>query len=269
MRIKSFDIPQADRLESVVQVIINVGNGARTDVQIIRNITDLTTDRQGRYYRKAAEILGFIANQKNSAQITPKGTEFLRNPTLANPLFIASVLSIDVIQRLLPYMELYPAGLTNRQIGNYLSSIVSNGIGPSMLPRRLMTILSWLRSLNVVASEGTRHSVINQFTQYLPVFEINDIEQPILPTSGNLNEYQIVQERVRKANEIVTIYRDEARMDRARNSHVSLVNLVAQRITEAGGIPRSNDLIDLAASMDTDYIFEMKSTNDSNFRSQV
>src|SRR6266496_3451315 len=269
MRVRSFDIPQADRLESVVQVIINVGNGARTDVQIIQNIPDLTTDRQGRYYRRAAEILGFITNQNNYAQITPKGTEFIRNPTLTNPLFIASVLSIEVIQRLLPYIELYPNGLTKRQIENYLASIVSRNLGPTMLPRRVMTILSWLKTLRVIEQRDNRYYSINEFTQNLPIVEFDNIEQPILPTSGDLNEYQIVQERTREANEEVAYYRNEALHERARTSHIRLVNLVAQRIIDAGGIPKKNPLIDLAVNLEDNFIFEMKSTTDNNVRGQI
>ena len=124
MRIKSFDIPQADRLESVVQLIINVGSGAKTDLQIIKSIPYLTTDRQGRYYRKAAEILGFITNRRNSAEITEKGLSFLKNPSVNNPILISSILSIEVIQRLLPYMELHKEGLTKKEIEYYLASIM-------------------------------------------------------------------------------------------------------------------------------------------------
>ena len=48
-----------------------------------------------------------------------------------------------------------------------------------------------------------------------------------------------------------------------------LVNLVAQRIRENGGVPKSNQLIDLAVRLDREYIFEMKSTDNDNIRAQV
>ncbi|MGB7202013.1 MAG: hypothetical protein WBD16_07060, partial [Pyrinomonadaceae bacterium] len=269
MRIQSFEVPQADRLETVIHIVINVANGARTDAEIIHNIADLGTTRQGRYYRLAAELLGFITNQSNNAQLTAKGEQFTQNPTLDNPSFIASVLGLEVIQRLLPYIELFPEGLTREQIETYLESIVAIGIGESMIHRRVMTILSWLKTINVITEIDHRYRSINTFTANLPVLEIDNIEQPILPTSGALDEYQIVQERAREAREDVVMYRNDALHDRARVSHRHLINLTAERITAAGGIPKSNDLIDLAVNLDSDFIFEMKSTTDTNVRSQV
>lgn len=269
MRIQTFNVPQADNIESIVQLIINVAHGARTDIELIQHIPDLGAPRQGRYYRKAAEIMGFLVNNNNNASLTQKGSAFILNPTITNPLFISSVLSMEVIQRLLPYMELHSEGLTNLQIANYISSIVSREIAQSTLNRRVITLVSWLRSLHVIELRGNRNHIINQFTHNLPVLELTDIEQPILPNSGNLTEYQIVQERIRQAHEDVIMYRDEAKFERARNAHIRLVNLVAQRITIAGGIPKSNQLIDLAVNIDQDYIFEMKSTNLTNTRSQV
>lgn len=269
MRIKSFDIPQADRLESVVQVIINVAVGAKTDLQIIKNIPYLTTDRQGRYYRKAAEILGFITNNRNISKLTEKGIDFLKNPSINNPILISAVLNIDVIQRLLPYMELHEEGLTRNEIENYLASIVSENIGASMLARRLMTILSWLETIKVLIQKGKYYFLVNKFTDNLPILELKDIEQPILPTSGDLQEYKIVQDRTKKAEDIITIYKNQATLDRAVKAHIRLVNLVAQRIINTGRLPKSNQLIDLAVNIEKDFIFEMKSSDENNVRDQV
>jgi hypothetical protein len=269
MRINSFNVPQADRLESVIQVVINVNNGARTDVEIIQDIPDLNTDRQGRYYRKAAEILGFIVNQGNDAHLTKAGAELLHNPTATNPGLIEAVINIDVVQRLLPYMELFPEGLTRDRIEKYVSSVVVSKIGPTMLPRRISTIMSWLKTLGVIENRGRKYFLINKFTQSLPVLEIADSEQPILPKSGNLAEYKIVQDRVRKADEIITIYKNQATLDRAVGAHKKLVDLVAKRIVDAGGIPKSNQFIDLAVSFNEDFIFEMKSSTEGNIKSQL
>ena len=65
------------------------------------------------------------------------------------------------------------------------------------------------------------------------------------------------------------MYRNDALHDRARVSHRNLINITAERICAAGGIPKSNDLIDLAVNLDNDFIFEMKSTTDDNIRSQI
>ena len=269
MRIKSFDVPQADRLESVVQVVINVGTGAKTDVQIIKNIQYLSTDRQGRYYRKAAEILGFITNNRNISKLTEKGIEFLKNPSINNPILISAVLNIDVIQRLIPYMEIHKNGLTRNEIVTYLASIVSEHIGASMLPRRVMTILSWLETIGVLEERGIYYLLVNKFTKNMQVLELKEVEQPILPISGDLQEYKIVQDRTKNAADIVTIYKDQAALDRSAKAHRKLVNLVAKRIIEVGRLPKSNQLIDLAVNIEKDFIFEMKSSNENNVRDQA
>ncbi len=58
-------------------------------------------------------------------------------------------------------------------------------------------------------------------------------------------------------------------MDRARVSHRRLVNITSERIRKHGAIPKSNSFIDLAVSFNKDFIFEMKSTTETNIRSQV
>ena len=72
-----------------------------------------------------------------------------------------------------------------------------------------------------------------------------------------------------KAQEEVAYFKDQAKVERAANAHIALVNLVSQRIRQNGGIPKSNKLIDLAVKLHQDYIFEMKSISDSNIRSQI
>jgi hypothetical protein len=269
MNVKSFDIPQADRLESVVMAIIAVGNGAKTDVEIIRDIPGLTTDRQGRYYRNAAEILGFISNYRNHASLTELGKEFMKNPGMNNPLFISSVLNIEVIQRLLPFLEIHRSGASRSSIESYLNTIVDSSIGGSMIPRRTSTILSWLKALNVVSESNNVFSLQPYFTDDLPTLEVSDIEQPVLPTPGELLEYAVIEERARKAAETIAYYKDQAKLERANNAHIRLVNLVAKRIVDSGSVPKSNQLIDLATTIDGDFLFEMKSITSDNTRSQV
>src|SRR5437870_2087092 len=79
------DIPQADRLDKVIQVVKVIYEGATTDVKIAASIG--FSDRQGRYYRHAAEVLGLIKNDRNNASLTDLGLE-LANSNLANSLSI-------------------------------------------------------------------------------------------------------------------------------------------------------------------------------------
>lgn len=227
-------------------------------------------DRQGRYYRNAAEMLGFISNQRNNSILTTKGQDLLNDPVLTNPLFIASVLNLEVYQKLLPYMELYPEGLTRQEIQNYLQSIADPSIGPTMIPRRISTILAWPRTLGFLhQTNNGRLQIQNNLNADLPVFEIQDDDQPLLPVSGELTEFQEIEQLTSSAENEIAFWKDQAQLERATNSHITLVNLVSQRIRQNGGMPKSNQLIDLAVRLDQDYIFEMKSTTDQNVRSQV
>ena len=100
MRIQSNDLPQADRIESVVLATVAIANGANTDIAIANQVPGIEgDDRQGRYYRRAAEILGFITNNRNNAQITQKGQEVANNPVLTNPTLLASVINLNLYQK--------------------------------------------------------------------------------------------------------------------------------------------------------------------------
>jgi chorismate mutase len=268
MKVSSVNIPQADRLTNVIQLIQAVGMGGHTDEELIRGIPSLNTTRQGRYYRLAAQIMGFINNHQNHAKLTPAGQQLLKNPTLTNPLFIAAVLSIDVIQQLLPLLEVNPAGVTRKDIELHIGKS-SAPVGPSVIPRRTSTIIAWLRELQVIEERGHSFFLNKAFTTFMPVLEVPDIEQPLFPVTADLREYQVVERRSQEAKEAIMYYKDAAKLERSNHVHQQLVNLVAERITAAGGVAKSNALIDLATAVDDDFIFEMKSINDSNTKSQI
>ena len=250
-RITSRDLPQADRLESVLLTVLAVGNGARTDIEIANQIPSIEgDDRQGRYYRNAAEILGFVLNERNNSTLTQPGRELLRNPVLSNPVFIASVLNLKVYQKLLPYLELHPEGTTRHEIEIYLQSIAEPNIGPTMISRRISSILAWLRTLGFLTQNNDgKYQLTNNFSGALPVFEIQDIAQPLLPVTGNLSEYQDISEKMEIAKDEVAYLKDQAKLERSINAHITLVNLVAQKIREYGGIPKQNQMIDLAVRL--------------------
>ena len=138
-----------------------------------------------------------------------------------------------------------------------------------MIPRRISTIIAWIRYLGIIEQVADRYKIANAIIPSIPVIDFNDIQQPILPATGTLQEYQTVEQRVSNANKVITVYKNQARLERANNAHRILVNLVADRIRNAGGIPKSNQFIDLATTLDHDFIFEMKSTTVGNVNAQV
>lgn len=270
MIINSRDLPQADRIESVLMAVIAVGNGARTDIDIANKIPDIEgDDRQGRYYRQAAELLGFIRNYRNNSELTALGRELCTNPILTNPLFIKSLLDLKIYQKLLPFLELHDEGVTRQQLTRYLQSISNSNIGPSMIPRRLSTILAWPRSLGFIENRNNRYYLRNNFNDNLPYFQINEIDQPLLPDYGELYEYKEISARTMSAKGIISYYKDITKLERSSIAHLKLVNLVAERIRTFGAIPKCNQLIDLAVKLDDNYFFEMKSTNNKNVKNQI
>lgn len=269
MNIQSYEVPQANNITSVLRAIENIGNGAATDIQIIQGIPNLTTDRQGRYYRIIGELTGFVSNVHNNATLTPKGLLVHADPVLTNPHFIDGILNLKVIQTILPFMQVRGT-VTFQDIENHLSQFIV-GLGAVTIHRRVSTIVRWLVDLHLITEVGHGvYTLVNMVSPISHKFEIIDDTIPILPATGGLAEYQTVEQRVSTASNVITIYKDQAKSERANNSHIHLVNLVADRIRQAGGIPKANLFIDLAARVnDVDFIFEMKSTTADNAKSQI
>lgn len=271
MRIPSDEIPQADVITDVIRTVICISQGGSSFQDIATAINKV--ERQGRYYRKAAEIIGLVSTpSRNHSVLTDLGREFIRTgSTLNNPIFLQAVLSSRIFQRLVPYLELNSVnGVTREEIVDFIISVADLG-GDSMAPRRFSSVVAWLEELNVIERRGERFylsvPVINNAVQIL---NFNNVDEPILPRTTNLQEYQTVEMRAAKAVETIVTYRDLAATDRADNAHRRLVNLVAQRIRATGSIPRYNQLIDLATRHNNeDFIFEMKSITQVNSKTQV
>ena len=104
MIIESREVPQANTLTSVVQAITNIGNGARTDEEIIGNIPNIDSDRQGRYYRLIGELLGLVNNVQNNATLTETGVHVFNSPTIQNPYLINGILNMKIFQIVLPFI---------------------------------------------------------------------------------------------------------------------------------------------------------------------
>jgi len=264
--IKSSEIPQADLLNDVIEVIKAVSKGARTFQDIAEAIGKV--ERQGRYYRLAAEILGFLKNEQNHAELTPLGRKYLTaEERKQNQILFDAVLSARIFQRMIPFFEKHREGITREQLEHFLSE-VTQAVGPSMMPRRVSTILNWLETVKAIKEERGVYR-LRDITETTKVLKFADTE-PVLPRRGDLREYQEVEKRTSSAGEVINVMRSQVAQERSNNAHRQLVNLVAERLSKKGILPRANQLIDLAAEVDSQpYIFEMKSTTAENARSQV
>lgn len=271
MKVSSEEIPQADILADVVNTTIAVSEGAKSFQDIAKNIGKV--ERQGRYYRKAAEIAGLIITPStNHSLLTPLGQEFIRTgPTLSNPILLKGVLNSRIFQRVIPFLESRLSnGVSRTDFTKFLISVANLG-GPSMANRRISSVVSWLIELDIVVLLNGKYFISSdKINTRLPIIEFDNVDEPLFPSTHDLNEYNTVHKRASGADETIIIYKNSIALERAEIAHRSLVNLTANRIRNAGGIPKFNQLIDLATHLDdNDYIFEMKSTNDSNIRSQI
>lgn len=149
------DIPQADRLEKVVQAVEAIYEGARTDSDIADDLE--FTARQGRYYRHAAEILGFIENENNYATVTELGkrlaiseqshkASIVKQAITKNPLFQAVIKFFENKQQ-----------VKADDLKDFVISISDNE-AQSTIPRRVNTILSWLQSTEIIIEDDEIYS---------------------------------------------------------------------------------------------------------------
>jgi len=267
LAISSSQLPQADKLDDVIAVADAVNLGNRTFQDIADHIGKV--GRQGRYYRLAAQILGLVRNQRNQAVLTDLGQSFI-NATGHDRenILKQAVLSAQIFQRMLPFLENNPNGVTRTEIIAFLHQIMEP-VGVSMIPRRASTIISWLERVGLVQLVGDRYRLRIEGFEAIPVPEFDDNE-PLVPQATELREYDTVNVLFEEAETTVQVMRNQAAVERAIEAHTNLVNLVAERLRRSGYLPRCNQMIDLAVSAnDTPYIFEMKSITPDNARRQL
>lgn len=176
------DIPQADRLEKVISTVKAIYEGANTDTKIAIEIG--FTDRQGRYYRHASEILGFINNSRNNATITDFGTELVETENEKKfSILRKAIYQNSFFKQVLEFFTSSKSLVTEEELQNYIYSITKTE-AHSTVPRRIKTIISWLLTLDIITEEDDKYA-INQKT-YSPAITNIDIDARSL-----LSEYYL------------------------------------------------------------------------------
>jgi len=247
-----------------------VAGGARDGKDIAAAIGGLDT-RQGRYYRRAAEVLGFMVRDNNHrSTVTAAGKEFASaGQVVKRALFTRAVLSNPLFQRLLPFLEAKgSAGVLREEMEMFLNAVADLGAA-SMAERRVSSYLGWLVKLGLAKIVGKRW-VLDHLPAAVPLVRYESDEEPIFPSRYDLVEYQEQAQRVASKQEAIAYYVDGAKRERAAMSHETLVNLMAERLRQRGVIPKANRYVDLSARWEgDDYLFEMKSTTEDNPHSQI
>ncbi|EST54527.1 hypothetical protein T458_11545 [Brevibacillus panacihumi W25] len=146
----SSEVPQADILSDVIRTVsfVQQHRGANY-AMIARHIGK--GERQGRYYRHAAELLGLINNHQNYAWILPDGEHFLGlNPQEQMDYLRQRVQGIKVFELAEQLIRSNP-GCSEEDIEQML---IDEGITISTGDRRTSTIVSWMVDLNIIRLTG-------------------------------------------------------------------------------------------------------------------
>lgn len=269
MRIPSKDVIQANSPEREIQAIEAVARGAKTDDDIAKAIGGLT-DRQGRYYRLAGEILGFLRNAENNATLTPSGREYIEaSASKRGDLLVCALAGNPLVQRLIPFLESKGrSGATPAELDQFIAD-VTEVAADTTVHRRSSSYIRWLCAFGL-AETRRGNLVLQVLPAAVPIINFTADEEPLFPTRCELREYEARAREFRQRNQTMTVLVDQALRERAENSHQMLTNLVAARLRATHAIPKANRYIDLAAKVSGEnFLFEMKSTTATNVQAQV
>ena len=190
MRIQSEDVPQADNIYDVIKAVEAVSQGYASYQEIASYIGKV--GRQGRYYRRAAENLGFIKNYHNKSVLTKLGRAFVKaNKTDRDNILFHAVLNSRIFQRLVPFFEMHRKGVSRSQIISFMSE-VTEPTGTTMMGRRSNTVINWLQSVGIITPIQDKYMLTDLIRRNIDSLEFSDEDEPILPKNFNLEEYKIV-----------------------------------------------------------------------------
>lgn len=171
-KLDSSDIPQANRLSKVLQTVQAVHEGHISDKQIASFIG--YTPRQARYYRRAAEILGFIKTSNNQSTLTESGLDFIAAlHTTPNHLELLKpyVLQIPIIREVLENFQ-DKANVTNVEFLEALIQISGFDRNETTASRRLSTFIAWLNQIGLLTKaeiDGDSNESHYQVMPYVPL----------------------------------------------------------------------------------------------------
>lgn len=202
MKISITQVPQADELSKVITTVEAVYNDYKTDQKIADYVG--FTDRQGRYYRLAAEILGLLENDNNNASLTQLGESLIILDEDNRLKKIREILKKnDLFDKVLNKIENQEDGLSRQQILDFLTNFIEGA--ESTIARRYSTIINWLLYSSLVVSdirelsEGDRETVYKINDQ----IDESDFQDSIYPASYTDEELDIKEVHM----QVVTLLR--------------------------------------------------------------
>lgn len=195
MKISISQVPQADELNKVILTVEAVYNDCLTDYQIADYVG--FTDRQGRYYRLAAEILGLLENQNNKASLTDIGEELIVLDENNRLRKIRTILQNNYLfKTILGKIESAGDGLSRSELLIFLSQLIEGS--ESTITRRYSTIMNWLTASSLIKldfrdlsneEKETVYKINDQLdeTDFLEPSDFNDSIYPVIYSNEELD----------------------------------------------------------------------------------
>lgn len=188
-------VPQADELNKVILAVEAVYQECKTDQEIADYIG--FTDRQGRYYRLAAEILGLLKNDRNYASLTQTGTELIVLDDSNRIKKIRTILKENILfKTILDEIDKFPEGISRGELSNFLKENIEGS--ESTIERRLSTIINWMVYSSLVIIDfrgvGDERDTVYRLNDLLDDTEIEvskDDRDGIYPTNYTNEELDI------------------------------------------------------------------------------
>ena len=261
--IDSTEFPQADNLLQVAMVADAVNAGHLTDEEIEKYLGLSSDSRQGRYYRKAAQILDLIINNHNVSELTICGQEFVALETQEQRL--------EYLARCLISTELFYGGLnyiylnnpTKNQLKDWFVSIYPRSAETAH--RRFSTFYHYLTDANLINDMGGSLSI--QRFQGAVAIQAQKTE-----TFLNFGQFANPMKDSKTPNpEYIRYEVSSQKLEQANLVHWKLVNGKSEFLNSKSLKPFSNLHIDLyTQEKGSVIIYEMKSVNTkSNFLNQI
>jgi hypothetical protein len=263
MAFSTEDFPQADKLDQVGMVAQAVSKGHRS-FDAIEDFIGLESEgRQGRYYRKAAELLGLVTNRANRATLTDRGAEYVKLSTREERrAFLAHCLSEnELFKAVTKYVADHRP--TQSQLSSHIVSIYPGAENTAR--RRVSSVMAFLTDSGLAVSRGGRY--VPGASGGGPLIEETEDEEGLYgkPVETNPGTGQPV---VREGTYTVEV--DAAKQERANFTHKRLVTGKAVFLKSRDLPANSNKSIDLySKSGAATVLYEMKSLDAGNFVAQV
>jgi hypothetical protein len=260
---RTAEFPQADRLHQVGRVAEAVNAGLLHDYEIESYLELDSASRQGRYYRKAAELLGLVKTRGNVSELTDTGREFAQ--------LAAEQDRVDFLGRCLGELELFRVvsqfiadeNPTAVELDNYIAGLYPGALSTGR--RRTSSVVAYIRDAGLATFHNDRYepatgagSAIIRYADLLPV------------PSAAKNARRPIAAVAEPKQSSYTIEIDAAKLERANLTHYRLVAGKSLFLKSLGLPAVETPLIDLwSQTADAQVIYEMKSLSGVNFVSQI